>query len=65
MYERIYRSAVHVGRSVNAAALISVYMVVQVRELCNSMANGGTVDREKLMELSHHADHTTSTLKCG
>lgn len=48
----------------NAAALISVYMAVQVKELYNSLANGGTVDWEKLMELSHHADHTTSTLKC-
>lgn len=29
VYERIYQSASQVGRSVNAAALLSIYMAVQ------------------------------------
>lgn len=48
----------------NAAALLSIYMAVQSKELCNSLANGRTITQEKLMEQSHLADHTTRTLKC-
>lgn len=47
--------------SINITALLSVYLAEQGKELFDSLADGATVEQDKLMELHLLADHVTRT----